>query len=84
MDEEQGVGDPVLTAAQHILKHTPGSEDSMAIQAVVCIVGIGEDGEKWVSHFRSGDLRSWEARGLIEDLRDTLAAMEVLRQLEDD
>lgn len=46
MDEEQDVGDPVLTAAQHILKHTPGSEDSMAIQAVVCIVGIGEDGEK--------------------------------------
>lgn len=84
MESNEPKGDPVLAAADFVLKHTPGSEDAMPIQAIMCVVGIDEEGEKWVSHFRSGDLRTWEARGLVEDLRDTLAAQEFVRQLEVD
>lgn len=84
-NNEEGIeGDPVLDAARLVLQVSEDTVDAIPIQAVMIVVGMGSDGEKWISHFRSDDLRTWEARGLVEDLRDTLAAMEMRRMFNED
>lgn len=54
-------------------------DDEMVLQAVAIIVGMDKEGKKWLSHYRSTDLRTWEARGMVEDLRDTLSGMATVR-----
>lgn len=77
--------DPVLSAAQHLFNEIGDQyEGAIPIQGIMIVVGMSDDGVKWISHFRSGDLRTWEARGLVSDLQDTLAAGEVARMFEDE
>lgn len=55
-------------------------EGDVILQAVAVIVFMDKDGTKFLSHRRSTDLRTWEARGLVEDMRDTLIGGEIWRQ----
>jgi hypothetical protein len=62
---------------------TPLLEDGeMCIQAIAIMVCMDEFGRKYISQKRSSDLRTWEAKGMAQDFLDTLAAMEVARQLD--
>lgn len=55
-------------------------DGDVVLQAIAAVVVMDKDGQKMLSHVKSTDLRSWEARGLIADLVDTSAAHEVWRQ----
>lgn len=70
-------------ALEQALQAVVGETD-VVLQAVACVVFMDEDGQKMISHLRSTDLRTWEASGLIEDYRQSLAGFEIWRQMEDD
>lgn len=76
--------DAVLEAARIVLQDRHPDDASIPIQAVMIVVAMEETGKKFISHFTSGDLRTWEARGLIGDMHDSLAAVEVARMFEDE
>lgn len=74
---------PEVPPLEHALQ-AMCEDNEIVLQAVAIVVAMNDEGEKYISHLRSTDLRTWEARGMVEDLRDSLVAGEVARMFDPD
>lgn len=75
------------------LKHIQGLVDDVnaaqgdlperVMQAFVVTVNYGADGTKMLRAYRSQDLRTWEALGMMEHMKNELASSTLIEWLEE-
>lgn len=81
------MNDPVLRAVGDLLADIREDLDegpAMVIRAVIVCETIDADGDRWLRIVRDGNLKSWECRGMLEEVLSDMNAYDVVSVMEDD
>lgn len=72
--------DPVIDTAQRLLdriREDTGGNPKRVVQSIVIAVVIDDDGDKGLDVVTSGDMESWEKRGILAEILDDYSAQNV-------
>lgn len=78
------MNDPVLEHVGDMIADIEGSfeEDrSIVNRAVVVVECMDLDGERWLRVVRARDVRSWEARGMLEEVLTDMSNFDLVDML---